>query len=299
MAGVGARDIKRKIKSINNTKQITKAMELVSTAKLKKNKQKFENTKPYFEKMISTVEDIVKNERNINSPLCEVREVNNSLYIIISADKGLCGGYNVNVLKEAKSQISSIDSTKLITIGKKSRDFFAKREYDIRKSFIGISEKPSYHDAKSIYSICSQMYMKKEIDEVYIVYTRMLSSISLVPTTVKLLPLSFEKNEVSKEPEKVEGIMDEEVVEKDLITYEPSPEEVLNMLIPKYLESIIYGALIETAAAEQSARRNAMESASDNAQEMIDTLTLNYNQARQAAITQEISEIVGGANALE
>ncbi|PID82770.1 MAG: ATP synthase F1 subunit gamma [Clostridiales bacterium] len=298
MAGVGARDIKRKIKSINSTKQITKAMELVSTAKLKKNKARFESTKPYFNKVISTVESIVKNEVKINHPLANVREVKKILYVVISADKGLCGGYNVNVLKEAERVIKSKENSVILTVGKKATDFFIKRNYNISNSFVGISEKPSFHDAKNIIRICCELYKDKKVDEVHLVYTEMLSAISLLPTTKMILPVKFDDiKEVEEETNN--SLNDEIVFEKDLIAYEPSPEEVLNMLIPNYLESLIYSALIETAAAEQSARRNAMESASDNAQEMIETLTLNYNQARQAAITQEISEIVGGANALE
>ncbi len=295
MAGVGARDIKRKIKSINNTKQITKAMELVSTAKLKKNKSRFEGTKEYFTKIFTTVEDVVRNEKNSSHPLMEAREIKNSLYIIIAADKGLCGGYNVNVLKEAVNNIDYIDRAKLITIGKKARDFFVKRDYDVVESYIGISEKPDYSDAKRIFQVAKDLYHRGEVDEVNLVYTQMLSSISLVPKMVRLLPLHIDEG--SEEVEDTVVINGEEYV-KDLISYEPSPEKVLDMLLPKYLESIIYSALIETAAAEQSARRNAMESASDNAEEMIESLTLHYNQARQAAITQEISEIVGGANAL-
>ncbi len=297
MAGIGARDIKRKIKSINNTKQITKAMELVSTAKLKKNKARFENTKEYFDKVISTVEDVVKNERSIQHPLMDKREIKNSLYIIIAADKGLCGGYNVNVLKEAVNSIDYIDRSKLITIGKKARDFFVKRNYDVEESYIGISEKPDYSDAKRIFQVAKDLYTRGEVDEVNLIYTQMLSSISLVPKMVRLLPMQVaDTNDADVSDDMI--IIDGEEYVKDLISYEPSPEKVLDMLIPKYLESIIYSALIETAAAEQSARRNAMESASDNAEEMIESLTLHYNQARQAAITQEISEIVGGANAL-
>ncbi len=296
MAGVGARDIKRKIKSINNTKQITKAMELVSTAKLKKNKARFENTKPYFHKVINTVEDVLLNETRVKHPLMESREVNKSLYIIIAADKGLCGGYNVNVLKAGVNAIDYVDKTKLITIGKKARDFFTKRDYDVVESYIGISEKPKYEDAKKIFQVAKKLYLQNEVDEVNIVYTEMLSSISLEPTVKRLLPMNIYENK--DEEDKTVSLGEEEFV-SDLISYEPSPESVMDMLIPKYIESIIYGALIETAAAEQSARRNAMESASDNAEEMIESLTLHYNQARQAAITQEISEIVGGANALE
>ncbi|MCK8059859.1 MULTISPECIES: ATP synthase F1 subunit gamma [unclassified Fusibacter] len=285
MAGMGARDIKRKIKSVNSTKQITKAMELVSTAKLKRNKDILEHTKPYFEKVLGTVQHILTNEKNIKHEYLESRPVKHTLYIVVTADRGLCGGYNVNAIKQVVTDIDDASKAKIISIGKKATDFFNRREADVVDSFIYISEKPTYQDAQDIANKALRLYAQEKVDEIKFVYTKMESTISQVPTMIQLLPVVIEETEV--------------VELEEFITYEPSPEAVLGYLIPKYIESTIYGGLVESAASEQAARRLAMESATDNAQEMIDDLSLTYNQARQAAITQEISEIVGGANALE
>ncbi|MEA1974091.1 MAG: ATP synthase F1 subunit gamma [Bacillota bacterium] len=285
------RDIKRKIKSVSNTRQITKAMELVSTSKLRKAKSKLDITKPYFDTVLETIKSIIKNEKSLKHKYLVKREKKNVLYIIIAADRGLCGGYNSNVLKEAVNQIRKNDSNaKLIIVGKQAANFFKDSPHKIIKSFLHISEEPTFLDAKQIASMALRMHDKELIDEINLVYTRMITSLSLIATTLTLLPVKI-------------NIEDDEDIAKDemrdLVSYEPSAEEVLDFIIPKYIESVIYGALIESSAAEQSARRIAMENASDNADEMIDELSLTYNKARQAAITQEITEIVGGAEALK
>jgi len=286
MAGMGTRDIKRKIKSVNNTKQITKAMELVSTAKLRRAKEKVEVTKPYFETVMGTVKSIVESEKSLRHDYLEKRDVNKTLYIVITADRGLCGGYNINALKKAAADITDKDKAAFITIGKKAMSFFRKEEVDIKKEFLYISEKPNYSHAQEIAGLALKMFKSGEVDEIKLVYTRLESTISQVPEMLKLLPADVDG----------EGV--ELTEESEFTTYEPSAEVVLDYLIPKYLESTIYGGLIDSAASEQAARRVAMESASNNAEDLISSLTLTYNQARQAAITQEISEIVGGAEAL-
>ncbi len=293
MAGTGARDIKRKIKSVNSTRQITKAMELVSTAKLKTNRRRFEKTKPYFKKTCDTINDIFDNEHNLRHPLIDVREVKTSLIIVVSGDRGLCGGYNVNVFREAENLAKELKSVKLITIGKKAKDYFSRRNYDIEYSYEGISEKPSKEDADIIENNVIEMYLNKEVDEAYLLYTEMISTISQVPKYVKILPIKGRDEDATSENNKIVNPEDIEIT-----TYSPSPEAVLDKIIPLYINSVVLGALIESSSAEQAARRNAMENASDNAKEMIDSLSLTYNQARQAAITQEITEIVGGASAL-
>lgn len=285
MAGMGARDIKRKIKSVNSTKQITKAMELVSTAKLKRNKDVLDKTKPYYSKVLSTVKSILTHEKNLKHEFITLREVKNTLYIVITGDRGLCGGYNVNVLKKAAQDIKDPSKAKVIAIGKKGIDFFKKNEMDPIHSYLGIAEKPSFANAQDIAAKALRLFAQEKIDVIKLVYTRMESTISQVPEIIQLLPVDL----AAVEAVKAGGT----------IAYEPSAEAVLGYLIPKYIESTIYGVLVEASASEQAARRIAMENASDNAQEMIDSLTLTFNQARQAAITQEISEIVGGANALE
>lgn len=287
MAGMGMRDIKRKIRSVNSTKQITKAMELVSTAKLKRARDKLETTKSYFETVKDTVWNILKNSKDLNHEYLSEREIKKSLYIVITGDRGLCGGYNINAIKKALAGIEEKEKTSIVAIGQKSRDYFKKKNYEIAGEFIHISEKPDYKHAKNIAKLVLDLYKDEEIDEVNLVYTRFVSTISQDPQMVRLLPV-----------DQAEG-PDKEEMEFKYVSYEPSPEAVLNYLVPKYIESTVYGALVESAASEQAARRIAMESATDNAEDMIDNLTLSFNQARQAAITQEISEIVGGAEALK
>lgn len=298
MAGAGARDIKRKIKSVSNTRQITKAMELVSTAKLRKAKSKLDITKPYFETVLKTIKKIIKNENNLKHKYLVERERTNSLYIIIAADRGLCGGYNSNVLKKAVNIIEKNDTNaKLVTVGKQALKFFKDSPYEIVKSLTQISEKPSFGDSRVLSNLALKMYDEEQVDEIIFIYTRMITSLNLEPTELTLLPVSVDIDEaVDKEVDKKNKKKEDM---RDLVTYEPSAEVVLDFIIPKYVESVIYGGLIESSASEQSARRVAMESATDNADEMIDELTLTYNQARQAAITQEITEIVGGAEALK
>lgn len=296
MAGMGSRDIKRKIRSVNSTKQITKAMELVSTAKLKRAKDKVDITKPYFKQVFETVQDIVQSEKSLKHEYLAYREVKKTLYIVIAADRGLCGGYNVNAAKKALEDVKDKSKASFITIGKKTRDFFTKMNCDIVKEYLYISEKPVHGDAQDIARRALHMYETEQVDEIKLVYTRLISTISQVPETLNLLPVVIPEAVIEEPGEEEEG---KEVADLKFTTYEPSAEAVLGYLIPKYIESTIFGALIESAACEQAARRVAMESASDNADEMIENLTLTYNQARQSAITQEISEIVSGAEALK
>lgn len=303
MAGLGARDIRRKIKSINSTKQITKAMELTSTAKLKSSKKRFEASKPYFNTLLSTISDIINSERSLKNTLAAKDEGKAPLVIVVTSYRGLCGGYNVNVLKEALALISRKESYRLITVGKKAKDFFKLRGYQVEKSFEGISEKPDMASATLIGNHAQQLLSEKVVDEVYVVATKMVSTISQVAYVKRVLPVELadlENNASSLGTETREAGLNQEGEKKakSVINYDPSAEAVLNMLMPKLMVSTVLSALVEAAVAEQAARRNAMESATDNAQEMIDTLVLSYNQARQAAITQEITEIVGGANAL-
>jgi F-type H+-transporting ATPase subunit gamma len=299
MAGAGARDIKRKIKSVSNTRQITKAMELVSTAKLRKAKSKLDITKPYFDTVLETINKIVKNETNLKHKYLVEREKSNTLYVIITADRGLCGGYNSNVLKKAVNIIENNDTNaKIVTVGKQALKFFKDSPHKIVKSLTQISEEPSFNDAKQISNLALKMYDEEIVDEIVFVYKRMITSLNLEPTELTLLPVSVDIEEEKETKKNIKENKKEREM-RDLVNYEPSAEVVLDFIIPKYIESVIYGGLIESSASEQSARRIAMESATDNADEMIEELTLTYNQARQAAITQEITEIVGGAEALK
>lgn len=287
MAGSSTRDIKRKIRSVNSTMQITKAMELVSTAKLKRARDRMDITKPYFETVTEAVQDILAADRSINLKYVADKEIKKTLYIVITSDRGLCGGYNVNAIKEAINDVTNKEDALFFTVGKKATDTLNRMGFNVIDSFIYISEKPEYVHAIQIAKKAISMFDAGEVDAVKLIYTRFASTISQVATAIQVLPIP--------KPEEVKEL-DEAT---DFVNYEPSPEEVLHYVIPKYIESTIFGGLIESAASEQAARRVAMESATDNAVDIIDELTLSYNQARQAAITQEISEIVGGAEALK
>jgi F-type H+-transporting ATPase subunit gamma len=287
MAGVGTRDIKRKIKSVNSTMQITKAMELVSTAKLKKSKDRLEMTRPYYQTVLETVNNIMRDSDIEEHEFLSNREIKKSLYIVVTADRGLCGGYNVNAIKTALAHIENPEDAVIIPIGIKAVKFFNQNGFEVAKEFLGISEKPEFSDARKIARLAMKLYSQEKVDAVHLVYTRMESTISQVATRLQLVPL-----DASAVTETVE-----EADEKTI--FEPSAEVVLDYLIPKSIESTIFGGLIESSASEQAARRIAMENATDNAVERIDELTLTYNQARQSAITQEINEIVGGAEALK
>lgn len=280
------RDIKRRIRGISNTRQITKAMELVSSAKLKRARERLEKSRPYYNTVLSNIQDILATTGNMKHPLLDNREVKSSLYIVVSADRGLAGGYNAGVIRLAENKIreDNLDA-KIIAVGSKARDYFKKRGYDLVGDFVGISEEPEFADARKIGNIALELYKDKDIDEINIVYTKFLGTISQEPTILKLLP-STEVHEGSSK-------------RRTVTEFEPSTEEVLSYLIPKYIQSTIYGALIEASSSEQAARRVAMEAATDNADEMIDELNISYNRARQAAITMEITEIVSGADALK
>lgn len=286
MAGVGMKDIKRRIKSVSNTKQITKAMELVSSAKLRRAKDAVVQSRPYFETLYETIKDIAINTKGIKSPFLEKREVKNKCYIVLSGDRGLCGGYNSNALKAAVAHMEG-KKEKVIAVGRKSAEFFSKRGYDVVSRHTGISERPQYSHGQDIAAKISELFTKGEVDEVYLVYTYFQSALVQEPRVVKLLPLSFE---ATAEAEAEKG--------KGSVTYEPSEDVVLEYLVPKFLSGIVFGGMVESGASEQGARRMAMESATGNAEDMIGKLELLYNRARQATITQELSEIVAGANAL-
>lgn len=283
MAGAGMKDIKRRIKSVESTMQITKAMELVSSAKLRKAKEKVENSRPYFNILQETILKVLDNTKSLKSAYTENREVKNSLFIIIAGDRGLAGGYNANILKASIAAMSG-KNAKVIAVGRKSVEYFGKRDYDVVQNYTNVAEGVDFIDAALITSVANNMYLKKQVDEVYICYTEFVSALTQTPKVMKLLPLQIQKN-----PADILSSLE----------FEPSAEEVFDRMIPRYLEGIVYSTIVDAFAAEQGARRTAMESASDNASDMIDSLSLLYNRARQASITQEITEIVGGAEAIK
>lgn len=284
MAGAGMKDIKRRIKSVESTMQITKAMELVASSKLRKAKDKAEKSKPFFNEMYLTMKRISENTGEVKSTFVTQREVKTKGIIVIAGDRGLAGGYNANVLKEAVNLIGNKES-KIVPVGKKAVEFFAKRNYDIVNIYQDLGETLDYHDTLAMAEEAIHLYEKGQIDELYVVYTEFVSSLNQIPKVAKLLPIDFGVKRTREEYIAVE--------------YEPSPEEVFNKIIPSYIEGMLYLTIVESFASEQGARRIAMESASDNAEDMISNLNLQYNRARQASITQEISEIVSGAEALK
>lgn len=280
------KEIKSRIRGISSTKQITNAMELVSSSKLKRARKKLEKSRPYYNTVLENIQDILAVEKNLKHPLLEQRELKNSLYIVVSADRGLAGGYNSSVIRLAEDAINNDQhDSKIITIGLKAREYFKKRDFDVVDEFLGISEEPDFYDARKIGEKALELYKNNEVDEIYIVYTSFVNIISQEPKILRLLPS--------------EEVKEDSGNKRRVVEFEPSTEEVLSYLIPKYIQSSIYGALIEASASEQAARRVAMEAATENAEEMIEELNISYNRARQAAITMEISEIVSGADALK
>lgn len=281
------RDIKRRVKSVNSTQQITKAMNLVASSKLTKAKTRMTSTLPFFKQTQDVIAGVVKGSNGISHPYLEQRTTGKTAILVITGDRGLCGGYNANVCKEALALADSKQDVTFITMGTKAVDFFKRRGYKISSTFRGFSEKPEYTDAQKIGRQALSMFASGDVDEVYLVYTEFLSTISSEPKTIKLLPVDV--NDFEENTEK----------SNTLTIYEPNEEAVLEYVIPKYVTTLIYGALVESATCELSSRMTAMDSATENAKDMIDSLNLLYNRVRQGAITQEITEIVSGSNALE
>lgn len=279
------KEIKTRIKSVESTKQITKAMELVSSSKFRKAKERAESARPYFNTLYNTVQDIAKNTSNSRNIFLKERKVNNVCYIVIAGDRGLAGGYNSNILKAVIAH-NKLGTGKVITVGKKAKESLSKRGYEVI-DYIESVEKCVYEDANRVAQTAMEAYKNGEVDEVNLVYTEFISALSQEPKIVKLLPVTIDNTNTEKEVKKG----------KAAVQYLPSADAVLGYILPKYVSGSVYGAIAESFASEQAARRTAMESATDNANEMISKLELVYNRARQAAVTQEISEIVGGAAA--
>lgn len=279
------KEIKTRIKSVESTKQITKAMELVSSSKFRKAKERAESARPYFNTLYNTVQDIAKNTSNSRNVFLKERKVNNVCYIVIAGDRGLAGGYNSNILKAVIAH-NKLGTGKVITVGKKAKESLSKRGYEVI-DYIESVEKCVYEDANRVAQTAMEAYKNGEVDEVNLVYTEFISALSQELKIVKLLPVTIDNTNTEKEVKKG----------KAAVQYLPSADAVLGYVLPKYVSGSVYGAIAESFASEQAARRTAMESATDNANEMISKLELVYNRARQAAVTQEISEIVGGAAA--
>ena len=260
-------------------------MNMVATSRRRHAKEAAQGNKPYADKVAEVVNEIAANAGDFSHPLLTVHEEGKKLLLVLAADKGLAGAYSSNVFKETVSHIESKDNTDFITVGRKAKDYFKHRGYNIVKDYMGISERPHYEHAREIAEDIIERFKSGNIKEVQMVYTRFVSAISCVPETVQLLPFVHEGEEK-------QGVHAEYI-------YEPSAETVLGFLLPQYIVTVVYAALLQSAASELSSRMNAMSSATDNAAELIGKLDLYYNKVRQASITREITEIVGGAEALK
>lgn len=292
-----SREIRRRIKGVKNTQQITKAMKMVAAARLRRAQEKANASKPYALKIKEVLSNVAANAQNVTHPLLEVREqVKKVAYFVISADKGLAGSYNSNLIKEAVRHIGTkpSDAIAVVGIGRKINDYLRRRDYPVDNQYSGFSERPDYQDAVTVANEMTKKFTSGEYDEIYIVYTKFFSAMRQEPTAQKVLPLETPPAQEAHESARASFTRDL----RDY-TFEPSAEETLRALIPKYLEITVYTAMMQSAASELGARMTAMGSATDNAKELISELTLNYNKVRQAGITREISEIVGGAEALK
>ena len=297
------REIKRRIKSVNSTKQITRAMEMVAAAKLRRSQQRVENNRPYEEKMRQTIYRLLNQAKIVSHPLMEVPDENlPSAHIVIAADRGLCGGYNVNVAKKTANHIGeNKSSTKIIAVGKYMRDYFRKRGYNIVSEYLDIDDYPSFEKPEMIARAVEQIFRDQIIGEVYLTYAEFKNAMTQIPVTRQILPMSKEifvpadgevQTEASQDnADQTTGLDDQ------IYKFEPSVGSVLGGLLSSYMKSTLFRALLEAKASEQGARMTAMKSATDNAEDMIEELTLTYNKARQGAITQEILEVVSGAEA--
>lgn len=282
------RDLRRRIKSIKSTQQITKAMKAVSAAKMRRAQDSVVAARPYAKRLIGVLGRVASVTSGVRHPLLEVREPKKIAYVVITADRGLCGGFNANVIRKAFMEVRDISDVSLICVGRKARDYFRKRGYKIAQQYVGLGENINAGQAREIAQYIISKYSEGEFDAVYVVYSEFVNVLMQRPIVVKLLPAEPPK---AGEGEKAAGKVD--------YIFEPSAEEVMASLLPKYVTNTVFQGLLESKAGEHSARMTAMDNATKNASDMIARLTLSMNRARQAAITKEISEIVGGAAALE
>jgi F-type H+-transporting ATPase subunit gamma len=281
------RDIQTRITSTKKTSQITKAMEMVSASKLNRAETNAKSFVPYMNKIQEVVTSVAAGSQGVTNPMLVSRPVKKTGYLLITSDRGLAGAYNSNVIRAVSNRIkerhSSNDEFAIIALGRVGADFFRKKGYNVIETVVGLPDQPSFADVKDIANKAVGMFSAEAYDELFLFYNHYVSAIQQDVTEKKVLPLT-DLNTSGK-----------------LVSYEfePSAEEILEVLLPQYAESLIYGALLDGKASEHAARMTAMRNATDNAKEIINNLTLKYNRARQAAITQEITEIVGGAAALE
>ena len=280
MAG-SMKDIKLRIKSVESTMQITKAMELVASSKMRRAKERVEHSRPYFETLHKTLTEIAAADPRARNPYLRRAEIKKTLLIVIAGDRGLAGGYNSNVLKQAQQEAGDVV---VLPVGKRSAEYFVHHEVPLFTQEVLLAADITVGECFQLARRITEGYCKGEYDAVKICYTRFDSMMTQTASTMEVLPLSIEPTEEQKAQAR-----------RSQILYKPSSEEVFRAIIPEYVAGIVYGAVCESVASELAARRTAMDAATKNAGEMIDHLNLYYNRARQAAITQEITEIVAGA----
>lgn len=284
MASGNMRGIKRRIRSVESTMQITKAMELVASSKLRRARERADACRPYFNSLYETMCEIQSENPSFMSPFSRRKEKGEVLLVVIAGDRGLAGGFNSSIFKMVDARIEELDgNVKILAMGRKAVEYYTKRGRDIFASFPGIAEDLHMSVCTDTANSIVNEYLDGTIRSAEMFYTNYVSPIAQTPASLPILP--------------VEIPVDAKVGVRAIPIYEPSAFAVFDHIVPRYLAGMIYCAIIESYASEQAARRNAMENASDNADEMITRLSLDYNRARQAAITQEITEIVGGANA--
>jgi F-type H+-transporting ATPase subunit gamma len=289
MASAELRLIRRRIRSVQSTMKITRAMELIATSRIAKAQLRVAQSKPYTDKMTDVIRNIAAASGGLSHPLFEEREVKTAGVLVVTSDRGLAGGYNSNVMRLAERALLDHRhqgrQTRVYVVGKKAQSYFSYRKYRPEQGFLGVTDRPTYGDARAIANILLNEYEDRRVDSVDIYTTRYVSALTQTPVLWPLLPIQPPVD-----------------VETDTApigyTFEPSPEQILNRLLPRYLEGTVFGVLLEASASEHAARRRAMKAATENAEELVRLLSREANQARQAEITTEISEIVGGAEAL-
>ena len=283
MAGVSAKEIKNRIRSMESTRQITKAMEMVAASKLRRAQTQVLSARPYFQTLYAAIDNIVNSTRDVTSPYLRQRRCSKVLCVVIAGDRGLAGGYNSNVFKLVMSEVQNKEAA-VLPIGRKAADFFATQNIPVLTAHDTRAAEVSVGDCFTVARQLSKRYLDGEFDEVRIFYSEFVSVLSQIPKSLQLLPL-------------IRRTAQQGHVANSEILYEPDSAQVLDIIVPEYMGGILYGALCESRAAEHAARRTAMDAATQNADEMIAQLSLEFNRARQAAITQEITEIVAGAQA--
>ena len=299
------RDIQRRIGSVKNTKKITRAMKMVAAAKLRNAQDRAEDARPFFNKTVEVLRGVFSRTKEGNHPLLEEREEGRHLVIVITGDRGLCGAYNHKVMDEAEEIMKEDEEVSLMVLGRKARDYFRRfEEADIMAEYVQLDDYPGYGFANNLADEIIHHFEAEDVNRVSMIYTHFESALTQKVKTMQLLPVekfAEDAEKVTESGEKMDAETAEEDGQKKYVDYifEPSPNEVFDNILPQYLINVIYSALLESKASEFGARMTAMDSATENANEMIDDLTLQYNRARQAEITTEITEIVGGAEALK